>query len=93
MKELTPEQEQLANELNLENLADLKNAKVRLYSSLLAFLLGIAGFALLWVYASWQISLGAFLVIWGDNINTNMNINSKIKKALIRFRLNRVNKK
>lgn len=30
---------------------------------------GLAGFALLWAAAGWQIALGAFFVLWSKNLH------------------------
>jgi len=92
-RKLNEKQLELAGELLQEKLEEDKKLGWNLFAHLLALTLGISGFALLWVYVSWQASLGVFLVLWGDNINANNSVDSKIKKAFIRFRLKESAKK
>lgn len=46
----------------------MKKSIGRLAYLLFGGVLAGSGFALLWVYGSWQIALGVFLLIWANNI-------------------------
>lgn len=36
--------------------------------NLIAVVIGISGIALIWMFSCWQVALGAFLMLWGNNV-------------------------
>lgn len=92
-KELNDKQMELINELVKEQEEKGKEDNVIMWSSLLAMVLGLAGIIIIWHQLNGIVAFGIFLLIWGDNISTNLNTNSKIKKAFLRFRIKESAKK
>ena len=43
---------------------------------------GIVGFTLVWIFGSWQLALGIFLLMWGNNIMLHDNVKDMFKKIL-----------
>jgi len=92
-RELNDKQMELINELVKEQEKEGEEAKAIMWLSLLAMVLGIAGIIIIWHQLNGIVAFGIFLIIWGDNISTNLNTNSKIKKAFLRFRIKESAKK
>lgn len=59
--------------------------KNKILSAIIQLILGGVGFALVWIYSSWIVALGVFLIIWGNNMQMMDNIKSMLKKILTDF--------
>jgi hypothetical protein len=38
----------------------------------LTFSLFVGSIALIWIYGSWQVALGVFLFVWGNNMDSKI---------------------
>lgn len=39
--------------------------------NVIAIGISLMGISLVWIYAGWQVALGAFLMLWANNIQTS----------------------
>jgi len=58
----------------------LSDEKLRIRS----VLLGILGFSIITYKLGWLVSLGLYIVLWGQNIEIRLNLNNTIRRILLK---------
>jgi len=49
-----------------------------------AVLFGLIGFSIITYKLGWLVSLGLFIVLWGQNIEIRLNLNNTIRRILLK---------
>lgn len=92
-KELTGIEKEVANYLLMLKQHAALNAKMRLMVAIIEIVASIGGIVMLWNYACWQVSVGALLLLFGNNLMMNRNAEKIANRALSVYLLDKLKKK